>query len=203
MPRHIHCLLIVLLLAALSDSAQATESEVNARSIFALLPESIFENTPEGLSPQEKQKLLSAGHSEFWEIAGETEDVLVFASMPFRDTAVALRLFRNATDGSVLAAFGTLGGAVCTLELWRVDATGRAVPVDTPQEPDISAFFAPGRKMPPDVQATVMICLGLGGLKAQPMFWTSTGMAHVPVDNDVSFQWNGKSFEKLVQPHTD
>ena len=42
-----------------------------------------------------------------------------------------------------------------------------------------------------------------GGLKAQPLFWTSTGMAHVPVDNDVSFQWNGKSFEKLVQPHTD
>ena len=77
------------------------------------------------------------------------------------------------------------------------------MPTDTPQEPDITAFFAPGRKMPPDVQATVMICLGLGGLKAQPLFWTSTGMAHVPVDNDVSFQWNGKSFEKLVQPHTD
>ena len=75
MPRHIHCLLIVLLLAALSDSVQAAESEVTARSIFALLPESIFENTPEGLSPQEKQKLLSAGHSEFWEIAGETEAI--------------------------------------------------------------------------------------------------------------------------------
>lgn len=57
--------------------------------------------------------------------------------------------------------------------------------------------------MPPDVQATVMICLGLGGLKAQPMFWTNTGMAHVPVDNDVSFQWNGKSFDKLVQPQAD
>lgn len=203
MPRHIHCLLIVLLLAALLDSTRAAENEVTARSIFALLPESIFENTPEGLSPPEKQKLLSNGHSEFWEIAGETEDVLVFASLPFRDTAVALRLFRNTADGSVQAAFGTLGGAVCTLELWRVDATGRAVPVDTPQEPDINAFFAQGRKMPPDVQANVMICLGLGGLKAQPMFWTSTGMAHVPVDNDVSFQWNGKSFDKLVQPHTD
>ena len=100
----------------------------------------------------------------------------MFAALPFRDTAVALRLFRNATDGSVLAALGTLGGAVCTLELWKVDASGRIVPVDTPQEPDVSAFFAPGRKMPPDVQATVMICLGLGGLKAQPLFWTSTGM---------------------------
>ncbi len=203
MPRHIHWLFIVLLLVALSDSAKAAENEVTARSIFALLPESIFENTPEGLSPQDKQKLLSNGYSEFWEVAGETEDVLVFASLPFRDTAVALRLFRNTADGSVQAALGTLGGSVCTLELWKVDASGRAVPADTPQEPDISAFFAPGRKMPPDAKATVMICLGLGGLKAQPMFWTSSGMAHVPVDNDVSFQWNGKSFDKQVQPHTD
>lgn len=203
MPRHIHWLLLVVLLAALSDSARAAENEVSARSIFALLPESIFENTPEGLSQQEKQKLLSTGYTEFWEVAGETEDVMVFASLPFRDTAVALRLFRNAADGSVQAALGTLGGSVCTLELWKVDASGRAVPADTPQEPDISAFFAHGRKMPPDVHATVMICLGLGGLKAQPLFWTSTGMAHVPVDNDVSFQWNGKSFDKLVQPHTD
>ena len=203
MPRHIQYLLVALLLAALTSPAGAAESEVTARNIFALLPESIFENTPEGLSPQDKQKLLSAGHSEFWELAGETEDVMVFASLPFRDTAVALRLFRHATDGSVLAALGTLGGSVCTLELWRVDASGRAVPADTPQEPDISTFFASGRKMPPDVQATVMVCLGLGGLKAQPLFWTSTGMAHVPVDNDVSFQWSGKNFEKLVQPHTD
>ena len=203
MPRHIQCLLLTLLLTVLPGSAGATESDVTARGIFALLPESIFENTPEGLSAPEKQRLLAAGHSGFWEVAGETEDVMVFASLPFRDTAVALRLFRNVADGSVLAALGTLGGSVCTFELWRVDASGRAVPADTPPEPDITAFFAPGRKMPPDVQATVMICLGLGGLRAQPLFWTNTGMAHVPVDNDVSFQWNGKSFDKLVQPHTD
>lgn len=113
MPRRIHCLLIVLLLAALSDSAQAAESEVTARSIFALLPESIFENTPEGLSPQEKQKLLSAGHSEFWEIAGETDDVLVFASMPFRDTAVALRLFRNAVGRLRTCRIRSLWAARC------------------------------------------------------------------------------------------
>ena len=59
------------------------------------------------------------------------------------------------------------------------------------------------QKLPPDVQATVMICLGLGGLRAQPLFWTSTGMAHVPVAYDIGYQWNGKRFEKYVQPVND
>ena len=80
MPRHIQCLLLTLLLTVLPGSAGATESDVTARGIFALLPESIFENTPEGLSAPEKQRLLTAGHSGFWEVAGETEDVMFFGS---------------------------------------------------------------------------------------------------------------------------
>ena len=194
-------LLGVLLLGLAQNPARAGEGGgITARSVFALLPASIFENTPEGLSAAEKQRLLAEGHADFWEIAGETEDVLVFASLPFRDAAVALRLFRHLDDGAVEAAVGTLGGPVCTLELWRVDASGRAVPADTPPEPDVSEFLAKGQKLPPDVRATVMLCLGLGGLKALPLFWTSTGMAHVPVANSVGYQWNGAVFEKRVTP---
>ena len=194
-------LLGVLLLGLAQNPARAGEGGgITARSVFALLPASIFENTPEGLSAAEKQRLLAEGHAEFWEIAGETEDVLVFASLPFRDAAVALRLFRHLDDGAVEAAVGTLGGPVRTQELWRVDASGRAVPADTPPEPDVSEFLAKGQKLPPDVRATVMLCLGLGGLKALPLFWTSTGMAHVPVANSVGYQWNGAVFEKRVTP---
>ena len=194
-------LLGVLLLGLAQNPARAGEGGgITARSVFALLPASIFETTPEGLSAAEKQRLLAEGHAEFWEIAGETEDVLVFASLPFRDAAVALRLFRHLDDGAVEAAVGTLGGPVCTLELWRVDASGRAVPADTPPEPDVSEFLAKGQTLPPDVRATVMLCLGLGGLKALPLFWTSTGMAHVPVANSVGYQWNGAVFEKRVTP---
>lgn len=205
MPRRFALILLLLLLptaAPMPGRAQAADS-VTARSVFALLPESIFENTPEGLDAAGKQQLLNEGRSEFWELAGETEDTLVFASLPLRDTAVALRLFRNTADGSVEAALGTLGGPICTLELWRVDKAGRAVLADTPEEPDVDEFFARGRKMPPDVRATVMLCLGLGGLKAEPQFWTGTGMAHVPLDNDVSYQWTGRTFEKQVRPHVE
>lgn len=188
---------------SLPCAAIAAGPERSAREIFAALPESIFENTPEGLSPAEKQKLLADGQADYWEVAGETEDIMVFATLPFHDVAVALRLFRHSGSSAVDVAVGTLGGPVCTVELWRMDASGRLVPVDTPSEPPVEEFLAKGQKLPPDVKATVMICLGLGGLRAQPLFWTSTGMAHVPVANDIGYQWNGKIFEKHVQAHSE
>ncbi|WP_241160213.1 hypothetical protein [Desulfovibrio sp. ZJ369] len=204
----LHCLRIAAFLFMLipllaAARAQAEDNGMTARGLFTLLPVSIFENTAEGLSESEKQQLLAEGHTEFWEIAGETEDVIVFAALPFRDSAVALRLFRNSADGSVEAAVGTLGSPICTMELWRVDSSARMVPIDTPPEPDISEFLGQGQKLPQDVNPTVLICLGQGGLKAQPVFWNSSGMAHVPLANDVSFQWNGKAFEKRVFPHKE
>lgn len=195
---------LLLLLPLLAPArAHAEDNGMTARGLFTLLPVSIFENTAEGLSESEKQQLLAEGHTEFWEIAGETEDVIVFAALPFRDSAVALRLFRNSADGSVEAAVGTLGSPICTMELWRVDSSARIMPIDTPPEPEISDFLGQGQTLPRNVNPTVLICLGLGGLKAQPVFWNSSGMAHVPLANDVSFQWNGKAFEKRVFPHKE
>lgn len=204
----LHCLRIAAFLLALLPLlapawTRAEDNGMTARGLFTLLPVSIFENTAEGLSESEKQQLLAEGHTEFWEIAGETEDVIVFAALPFRDSAVALRLFRNSDDGSVEAAVGTLGSPICTMELWRVDRSARMVPIDTPPEPDISEFLSQGQKLPRDVNPTVLICLGLGGLKAQPVFWNSSGMAQVTLAHDVSFQWNGKAFEKRILPHKE
>lgn len=198
--RFFFILFVVLLVCAWHQFSFAAEA-VTARSVFAMLPDSIFENTPEGLEPAEKQRLLAEGHGAFWELARESDDSMLFVSLPLRDNAVALRLFRNTFDGSVQAALGTLGGSICTLELWRVDAAGRAVPGDTPEEPDVDDFFAKSKKIPPDVHATVMICLDLTGLKAEPQFWTRTGLAHVPTDNDVRYHWTGRTFKKKVYPH--
>lgn len=90
MPRHIHCLLIVLLLAALSVLTLAGRRKRShcPQYLCTAARKYFLKTLLKAHRPLGKQKLLSAGHSEFWEIAGETEDVLVFASMPFRDTAV-------------------------------------------------------------------------------------------------------------------
>ncbi|MDE5878453.1 MAG: hypothetical protein K2G99_00225 [Desulfovibrio sp.] len=190
--------LLVPLLAG--EAARAEDNGATARGMFTLRPTSIFETTAEGLSESEKQQLLTEGRTEFWEISGETADVLVFASLPFRDRAVGLRLFRNTDDGSTEVAVGTLGEPICTVELWRLDTSGRVVPVDTPPEPDAREFLGKGQKLPGDVMPTVLICLGLGGLKAEPVFWSSKGKVELPLRNEVSYQWTGKGFEKRVRP---
>lgn len=188
--------------AASAPSAYQTE-RLTARHFFATLPTGIFETTAEGLDENQKQELLVNGKTDFWELAGETDDVIVFTALPFRDSGVAVRLFRNEQDGSVLAAIGTLGGEMCTVELWRMDRNGRTIPVDTPQEPAVREFFARDAVPPKDINPSVSICLGRGGLVARPIFWNASGMVHVPLTYDVSYQWDGRHFQKQIQAHQE
>lgn len=200
--RTFYCLLLFVLLSCPSP-ASAQESALTAREAFSALPTSIFENTAEGLEDEDKQRLLEDGQTDFWELAGESRDVIVFRALPFRDSGVALRLFRDSADGSAVAAIGTLGTELCTVELWRVDASGRTVPVDVPQEPEIREFFAEGQPVPDDVNPSVLICLGMGGLRAQPVFWNATGMLYLPLAHDIGYHWDGHRFQKVVRPHAE
>lgn len=178
----------------------AQGKDLSARDVFEILPVSIFENTQEGLTEADKTRLLHDGRTDFWELAGESDDVIVFSALPFRDSSVALRIFRHKEHNGLEAAIGTLGGPICTMELWHVDAAGRTVPVDIP-EPEIDDFFKPGYKLDNEINLTVQVCLGQGGLRAEPVFWNNKGMANISVANDVSYHWNGSEFIKQVGPH--
>lgn len=170
-----------------------------ARGLFLMLPSSVFESTPEGLTENDKHDLLAKGKSEFWEISGESEDVMVFTALPFRDTSIGVRIFHNSENGNVEIAVGTLGEPVCTLELWRLDSSGRLVPIDTPQEPDVREFFARSHKLSDTIQHSVLMCLGPGGLEARPIFWNSFGMLPAKVANSINYIWHGNGFKKEVK----
>lgn len=191
-------LLSVMALSTLT-CAPARADDPSAREFFRRLPPTIFENTPEGLSDEEKDELLENGKTAFWEITHETVDALDMLALPFRETAVSVRLFHRG-PGDSLAAVGTRGNPVCTIELWREDRNDRIVPVPTPPEPPVRDFFAADNKPPKDVEPSVLICLGEQGLEAQILFWNASGMAHVPVDNDVRYEWTQGAFEKRVTP---
>lgn len=187
------------LLAFFAAMASAQDAGLTARGAFAILPISLFENTPAGLDETARQVLLRAGRSQYWEIAGETADLIVFDELPFHKRAVAVRIFPYATHGGSLIAIGTLGDPVCTVELWNLDSAGRLTPVDTPVEPGIREFFTRKRRPPLEQQNSVLICLGLGGIWAKPVFWNEHGFSEPMIDNEISYQWNGEKLEKVAR----
>lgn len=179
-----------------------SDGQTMVREIFGRLPLTIFENTPEGLSDEERLELLETGQTSFWKIALESDMNLSLVSLPFEESFVSVRLFPPASQGGqggMLVAIGTTSTSMCTIEMWREDKNGRVMPEETPQEPPISDFFLPSTRMPADVEPAVLICLGAQGLEAKAIFWNSTGMAYVPVDNVVSYAWTGTNFEKQIR----
>lgn len=190
------CFFLVLCLGA--PCAEAEDYGSTARGMFILLPSSIFENTPEGLSDFDKYELLAKGRSHFWEITNETPDHMEFTALPLRDRGVGLRIFRNDRDGSTEIAVGTFGEPVCSVEMWRLDLSGRLVPVDTPDEPRITDFFGKEHKLRKRIRFSAIVCLGNDGLYSMPLFWNESGMLPSNVDNNIKYRWNGHNFEKQI-----
>lgn len=191
--------ILTLLLAANVGSASA--GELTARDYFRMLPGTIFENTTEGMPEDEKLQLLETGRSNFWEFQGEEPDRLELAAMPFGESRVVLRVFRSGEGGkgSTLLAIGAMGPA-CAIELWRADADGRIVPVDTPEDPPAKDFFAAKNGAPRGTNVAVLFCLDEEGLEARPVFWNDAGMLQMPVDFRVHYTWGAGGFAKSRTP---
>lgn len=189
--------LALLLMAVFAVNAGAEDYGATARGMFALLPPSIFESTTTGLTDAEKQELLSEGRTGDWELAEETPDRLAIYDLPFREKAIGVQVFRNYEDGSTDVAIGTLSDPICSLEMWRMDVSGRIVPIDTPHEPEIGEFFDHGHKLSQRIKYAVQVCLVKGALKAVPIFWNELGMLPAKLENEIFYEWTGRDFKKM------
>ncbi len=193
-PRLFFALLCLSFLLAGEHTAFARR--LSALDLFARLPITLFENTPEGLSEEEKLRLIEVGESEFWEVERFDEDSFVLVSRPFGETKVSMRVFRGGP--SLIVALGSDDGSVCALELWQEDATGGFVPANPPEDPLISDFLARGQRVPADVSPAFMLCLDGTALEARPLFWGQMGPVDVPVARSVRYVWKAGGFEKTV-----
>lgn len=187
-------LMLLILLFPLTKTALASGPKT-ALEVFAQLPTTLFENTPEGLSEEEKQQIIDRGESAFWEVEQLSTQVLVLLSRPFGETRVTLRLFGD--ENATLAAVGTSGDPMCALELWSVDATGGLVPASTPTEPVVSEFIGQ-KRLPQGVSPAVLFCLVDEGLEARPLFWAAEGLVDIPISRTVRYVWKNGIFEKNV-----
>jgi hypothetical protein len=186
------------------SAAEAEEAGVpagetlSALDIFRMLPPTIFDNTVEGLSEEEKEHLLAFGGSEYWIVLPGDRDSLELVSLPFGETRVLLHVYHR-VGGDMLAVVGSRNEDFFTLEIWQV-RDGAVSPADAPPEPPVTDFFARGNKMPKGTQASILFCPEAGGLEAQAVFWDKRGRVHMPVDNEVRYVWTGENFEKQVLP---
>jgi hypothetical protein len=202
MPRFIYsCVLCSVLLYATAAASGTWPLSHTARDVFTRMPDTIFENTPAGLAEDEKQDLLTKGSSEFWEVGIDTESTWELVALPFRDISVLLNVFHYSDTDAIVAAMGTRGSSVCTIELWREDEKGHIIPVEVPESPELKEFF----QQQPDFAALgldpmVMMCVQPGRLEASVVFWNNAGMTELSVDNTVQYYWSGKKFEKVVAP---
>ena len=125
---------MLLCAACLLLSARSVQArELTALDIFAQLPITLFENTPEGLSEDEKLRLIEQGASEFWEVERFDADRLVLVSRPFGETRVGCIVFQGGQ--AALPVRGQTGKKHSALELWQEDATGGFVPANPPDDP--------------------------------------------------------------------
>lgn len=194
------CGVALLLVAVACGAAVAAPHRPTALEVFRQMPSTIFENTAEGLSEEEKLQLTEQGESSYWAIVTDAPDTLVMASLPFLESKVTVRLFLNTDQKGGLAVVGTTSGVACAVEVWRLESGGRLVPADGPEEPPVTDFFAPGTVQPETLDPSIMLCLGAENLEARPLFWTATGLADIKPDNTVDFIWNGEAFEKRIRP---
>ncbi len=170
----------------------------SALDIFRLLPTSVFENTPEGLSDEEKQTLIRSGRTSLWRLLPLDTDELKIESLPVSGSEVTIRLFheREAT----VAAVGAESRDGCAVELWRLDAQNRLVPYPLPPEPATADFFAP-LEPPAGIKASMLFCLSGTVLRSHALFTGPQGEdARVRPRNIVFYRWTGAGFEKAVIP---
>ncbi len=185
-------------LLVLTTRAAAAYVPPSALDIFKLLPATIFDNTPEGLSEEEKQTLIENSRTRLWRLISIDADELRVESYPVEGSSVTVRLFHGPEN--VVAAQGAETRDSCAVELWNYDAKGRLVPYPLPPAPALRDFFAPDKTPPAGLDHSIRICLALGVLRAWPLFAGPQGPVTVPLDNAVIYRWTGGGFDKALLP---
>lgn len=176
----------------------ADTSGMPAEDLMRLLPVSIFDNTPEPLSQDELDLLLTRGHTAAWVVVENKRDMLRMASTGGGPCEVQAQVLRAAPRSIVI--LGARTGDSCASELWEYKTGGGLVPYAAPPGPSAQQFFALTNPPPRTLIASYSFCLEAGMLEAVPRFWNADGPVDITPDNRVFYLWNGEHFVQRVAP---
>ena len=193
-------LALFCMLLSFSTHSAAKGGNLTAEDALRQLPPSIFENTGEPVSEEEKERLLDRGYSRDWVVVTNHTDSLRLTTINDGRTAVSVQIFHRQNGGVVV--LGARSADDCASEIWNYSAGGGLVPAPGPEEPTTEDFFTPGYALPKGVSPAYRICLAEDhpNLEVRPLFWGPDGPVDIHPVNRVLYGWNGSEFIKNVSP---
>ena len=172
-----------------------------AVDLMRMLPTSIFDNTPEPISQDGLDLLLTRGYTDTWVVVENKQDSLRMTAMGDSPGEVQMQVLRVAPRSIII--LGARTNDTCAVELWEYKARGGLVPYAGPQDPSASEFFIPPPSLPRGLFFSYSLCLESGMLEAVPRFWNPSGPVDLAPTNRIFYIWNGEDFVKRVVPVAD
>ncbi len=182
--------------------ARAKEkAPMSAADLMRMLPTSIFDNSPEPISQDGLDLLLTHGYNDSWVVVENKQDSLSITAVGDIPGEVQVQVLRVAPRSIII--LGARTNDSCAVELWEYKARGGLVPYAGPADPPAPEFFAQAKPLPVGLFSSSSLCLESGMLEAVPRFWNQFGPVDLTPDNRVFYIWNGKDFVKRVVPVAD
>lgn len=172
--------------------AELTPAEEPMRTILLRMPASIFDNTTEGLSENDRAQLLLTGAAGPFQLQ---EPGMDFVQVLYSEGEVALRRFPRADGGAVIAV-ATTNGRARSFELW-LRSTEKEIPVLWPPKlalPQLGMtdFFSEAQSMPTTAQGLLDFSLR-EDLAEIRVTWVGPSDGPQP-DYAVDLIWDGYGF---------
>lgn len=185
----------------LAPARAEDRAPMGAAALMRLLPTSIFDNTPEPISQDDLDLLLTRGYIDNWVVAESSRNSLRMTATGDSPGEVLVQALRASPRTVII--LGARSGDACAAELWEQKPGGGLVPYAAPPGPSASEFFALTRNVPRNIIASYSLCLEAGMLEAVPRFWNAAGPVDITPDNRVFYIWNGENFVQRVAPAAD
>ncbi len=180
----------------LANTAKAATSKITATSLFMQIPPSIFDNTYQPLTEEEKEILITNGYTHNWVLIYTNDDTMRFATTTLDDNKVTARVFHAGKEGYIVLGADTPDA--CAAEIWSFTANGGLIPHPGPQDPAPEDFFAEPYALGKEVTPTFRLCLVGDVLEAKPFFWDDSGLIAITPTQKVLYTWTGSEFKKSI-----
>lgn len=185
-------------------SCSSSPPQFTAAQFLAQLPASIFDNTAEGMSEQNKQQLLTRGKVDGWKITQQTDKSFVVSDTDSGQSTVQLMVY--AAPPGQLIAVHTQNGQNTNLDFWRYTAASQQltqVGLSPSFFPKITGddFLAAEEKLPDAYRATMTYTMNEDGtIDVEPYTWMESVFEERTLLYTIQLTWNGKKFQVEKSP---